>query len=32
MNKRMKKKYELENRVRLLEAHVDYLIHQNDQL
>ncbi|HFI0135920.1 TPA: hypothetical protein ACGOZZ_001767 [Streptococcus suis] len=32
MNKQMKKKYELENRIRLLEAHVDYLIHQNDQL
>ncbi|NQJ68520.1 hypothetical protein HO543_01415 [Streptococcus suis] len=32
MNKRMKKKYELENRIRLLEAHVDYLIYQNDQL
>ncbi|MFM0786351.1 hypothetical protein [Streptococcus suis] len=32
MNKRMKKKYELENRIRTLETHVDFLIDQNNQL
>lgn len=32
MNKRMKKKYELENRVRTLETHIDFLIDQNNQL
>ncbi|HEL2322926.1 TPA: hypothetical protein ACGO3V_000080 [Streptococcus suis] len=32
MNKRMKKKYELENRVRTLETHMDFLIDQNNQL
>ncbi|HFI0255488.1 TPA: hypothetical protein ACGOVD_000112 [Streptococcus suis] len=32
MNKRMKKKYELENRIRTLETHIDFLIDQNNQL
>ncbi|MBL6538726.1 hypothetical protein JNG37_08245 [Streptococcus suis] len=32
MNKRMKKKYELKNRVRTLETHIDFLIDQNNQL
>ncbi|HEM5128473.1 TPA: hypothetical protein U1278_000217 [Streptococcus suis] len=32
MNKRMKKKYELENRVRTLETHIDFWIDQNNQL
>lgn len=32
MNKRMKKKYELENRIRTLETHVVFLIDQNNQL
>ncbi|WP_105140125.1 hypothetical protein [Streptococcus suis] len=32
MNKRIKKKYELENRIRTLETHIDFLIDQNNQL
>ncbi|MFM0675557.1 hypothetical protein [Streptococcus suis] len=32
MNKRMKKKYELENRICTLETHIDFLIDQNNQL
>ncbi|HEM6145151.1 TPA: hypothetical protein ACGOY9_000524 [Streptococcus suis] len=32
MNKRMKKKYELENRILTLETHIDFLIDQNNQL
>ncbi|HFI0106873.1 TPA: hypothetical protein ACGOV5_000567 [Streptococcus suis] len=32
MNKRIKKKYELENRIRTLETHIVFLIDQNNQL
>ncbi|MCH1644383.1 hypothetical protein [Streptococcus suis] len=32
MNKSIKKKYELENRIRTLETHIDFLIDQNNQL
>lgn len=32
MNKRMKKKHELENRLRIAEGAIDFLIDQNNQL
>lgn len=32
MNKRIKKKYELENRLRIAEGAIDFLIDQNNQL
>ncbi|HHT7719660.1 TPA: hypothetical protein ACT2FD_000406 [Streptococcus suis] len=28
MNKRQKKKYVLENRIRILETHIDFLVNQ----
>lgn len=32
MNKRQKKKYVLENRIRILETHIDFLVNQNNQV
>lgn len=32
MNKRIKKKRELEDRLRIAESHIDFLIHENNRL